>query len=309
MAGNPAGTYQDHYKDVFKDQILLASQQEGSVLDQTVMKETMDGNKTYFDKLGKVEHYNKTARGQDKSYSDITFERRFVVESMIAFDHILDKEDLIKYVSDPRNQIVTSATYEMGRDKDVVIAEAINGAVTVQANGSTSSVSLASAQKVAVSQHTYDSGSGDVELTTSKLKEAKVKITQQYGAPSGMRLFCVASSRQLMNLSTFTEVVSSDYRVNKPLEGPGVVSSLSGYLGYDFIEFEGTGVDTNADERAFVYTADAIKMGIYTPLTVSITRNTNKVAEPDQISVWEAIGATRMYEEKVVEIACNPISI
>jgi hypothetical protein len=55
-------------------------------------------------------------------------------------------------------------------------------------------------------------------------------------------------------------------------------------------------------------TEDAIKLGIFEPLKVEVTKNTNKAASPDQLAVWEAIGATRMYEEKVIGILCNPIA-
>jgi len=40
------GTYQDHYKDMFKDMLLHEAQQHGSRLEQAVMIEKMEGNKT-----------------------------------------------------------------------------------------------------------------------------------------------------------------------------------------------------------------------------------------------------------------------
>ena len=133
-------------------------------------------------------------------------------------------------------------------------------------------------------------------------------IKENYGDSGANRFIVIAPSAQIMNLTTEDQQVSGDYRAKKPLEGPGTVSGLSGFMGIDFIEFEDTGTDSNSDEKVFLLTDDAIKLGIYEPLTVEITKNTNKKASPDQLAVWEAIGATRMYEEKVVEIACDPLA-
>ena len=299
------GSYQDHYKDLFKGIIGHEAQQNGSRLEQTVMSEFMEGNKTYFDKIGKSAHYIKTTRNQDKTFSDLTFERRQVQEVLASFDHIFDREDLIKYVENPRNEVVRSAVMEIGRRKDEVIMEAIKGNAVVTTNGSTANQALT--QTVAVNDHTYDSDTGDVALTVSKLKKAKVVIRESFGMGANERLHCVGPTGQIMNLTTATETVSSDFRVNKPLEGPGVVSGLSGYLGFDFIEYEDTGVDGSADELVYVYTEDAVKMGIYIPLTVEVEKITTKTTNPDSLSVYEAIGATRMWEEKVVQIACDPI--
>lgn len=302
------GTYQDHYKDVFKDLIGHEAQQNGSRLEQTVMTEMMSGNRTYFDKLGKSTHYIKSSRGQDKNYSDQTFERRQVTPEFASFDTFLDKEDLTRYVSNPRNELVTSATMELGRRKDEVIMDAINGTAVVTTNGSTSNVALSTTHQIAVNNHTFDSGTGDVGLTVGKLKLALTILGEDYGIGANERVYCVGPFRQIMNLSTEAQTVSSDFRVKKPLEGPGVISGLSGYLGIDFIAYEDTGVDSNSDELVYVYTESAIKMGIFTPLTVEIDRALTKVGNPEQISVWEEIGATRMYEEKVVEIACDPLA-
>lgn len=300
------GTYQDHYKDMFKDVLLHEAQQDGSRLAQTVMSEMLEGNKTYFDKLGESSHYIKTSRGQAKNPNDATFERRQVQEVFAEIDHILDKEDLIKYVTNPRNELVKSFVWELGRRKDEVIMDALSGNAVVTTNGSTANQALT--LTVAVNDHSFDSGTGDVGLTTGKLKKAFALIEEGYGKGANERLICVAPARQLVNLTTESQQVSGDFRGKKPLEGPGVFSGLSGFMGIDFIGYEGTGTDGSSDELAYLYTESAVKLGIYEPLSVEIDRDVTRAGNPDVISAFEAIGATRMYEEKVVQIACDPLA-
>ena len=300
------GSYQDHHKDMFKDVLLHESQQQGSVLAQVPMVEMMEGNKTYIDKLGKQSHYVKTTRNQTKTYADLTFERRQVQEELASWDHIFDKEDLIKYVNNPKSQVVKSAVMELGRRKDEIIMDAISGNAVVTTNGSTANQALT--LTVAVNDHQFDSGSGDVGLTTSKLKLAKTKILEAYGAGLAQRLICIAPIRQIMNLTTENQQVSSDFRANKPLEGPGVVSGLSGFMGIDFIAYEETGTDSSSDEKVFLLTDDAIIQGVYHPLTVEVLKDPTRVTNPDTLSVYEAIGATRLEENAVVQVACDPLA-
>lgn len=301
------GTYQDHYKDMFKDVLLIEAQQMGSVLEQAVMIEPMEGNKTYFDKAGQVSSSVKGARNEDRTFADQTFERRQVQETFREYATLFDREDLIKHVNNPKGTFTRQAVMDLGRKKDQVIYDAIGGNAVVTTNGSTANQALT--LSVAVNDHTYDSGSGDVELTVSKLKKGISLLRSNFGLVGNERVICIGPSDQLMNLTTDDQAVSSDYRAIKPLEGPGVIPQLSGLLGIDFIAYDlEVDTDGSADEYVYLLTEDAVKMGIFEPLTVEVTKNTNKKGSPDQLAVWEAIGATRMFEEKVVGILCNPIA-
>lgn len=302
-----SGTYLDHYKDVFKDTLLMELQQRGSRLEQTVMTEGMSGNKTFFDKLGTVGVTKKSSRNQPKVNSDTTYERRQVQQEFFDFNHIIDVEDMIKFVSDPKSEIVTSAVYALGRNKDDIIYDALNGVAVVTANGSTSNTALPSASKVAVDNHVYDTGSGDVALTGGKLKQAIALLAGEHVDIGREQIFCIAPAAQLMHLSIEVAVTSNDFRNGKPLEGPGIFHQLSGYLGINFITYEDVSVDGSADELIYVYPSSAIKLGIFEGLTIDIDKAKELSGNPDRISAWESIGSTRMYEKKVIEIACDPI--
>lgn len=298
------GTYQDHYLDLFKGLVDHEAQQKISRLSIIPAVEMLSGNKTFFDKLGSNSSYNKTSRGEVKTFSNLTFERRQVQETFASFDHILDKEDLIKYVENPQNMIIESAASAMGRQKDSIIMSAIQGNAVVTTNGSTANQALT--LSVAVNDHSYDSGSGDVALTPSKLKEAIRLLQQNYGYDGSQKLFCVAPIGQIMELASSDEVINKDFRSSAVLEAPGVHKGISGYLGIDFIAYEDTGVDGNADEQVYLLTGDAIRLGVFQEMKAEILKDTTRVGNPDTISVTQALGAVRMHEEKVVEILCDP---
>ena len=300
------GARLDHYRDIYRDLVLHEAQQQGSRLAAVAMTEKMDGNKTFFDKRGKEAHYIKTSRNQAKTYSNPTYERRQVQEVLASYDEIFDKEDIIKYTSNPRSDSVQAAVWELGRRKDEVIIEAIRGNAVVTTDGSAANQALT--LSVVKDSHTFDSGSGDVGLTSSKLKLAKTLMAENYGSQPNERLICIAPERQIMNLTTENQQVSGDFRSSRPLESPGVVQGISGFMGIDFISYEDTGTDASSDERVYLLTHDAIKLGIYLPLTVEIKEDTTLTTNPDTLAVYEAMGATRMYEQKVVDILCDPLA-
>lgn len=303
-----SGSYIDHHLETFKDTLLMEFQQKGSVLRPTVNIETLKGNRHSFDKTGVESVVEKVVRNQKKSYTDPTKERRTLTFEYFTFDRALDDVDLADMVSDPRSEYVRGAVFAHGRKNDKIIADALLGSQNVETNGTAAATALPSGQKVAVNSHLYDAagGTNDIGLTEFKLNHALKIISANHAFGGSGTIYCVTNSNQLSGLKMVTQVTSGDYRSSRPLEGPGVDSSINGFLGMTFIKYEDFDLDANSDERAVVYTEDAIKMGIRKPLSVEILKDTTLVGNPDTISVTEDFGCARMYEEAVVEIACDP---
>lgn len=302
-----SGSFQDHHLEMFRDTLDHELQQKGSLLLGTVRREKVGGVKNYFDKLGKATSYEKTGRNQIKVPQTPTFERRQLDFQFIASDILVDVVDVMDMVGDPKSDYVQAMKNEIGREIDDVILTALSGSATVIANGSSSSTALPAGSKVAVSNHDYDSGSGDVALTVGKLKKALALLGEDHVDVSRETVYCVAPMAQLMNLATEAEVVSRDYRSSEALETKGAIPGLNGYLGITFIAFENTGTDSNADELAYVYPESAIKVGIRKELTVTAHEDFTRTGNPTILSAFVDLGAVRMFEEKVIQIACNPL--
>jgi len=305
------GTHLDHYLEVFKGIVAMEVQQMGSLLGGIPIVEVMAGNKTWFDKLGKVASMPKTQRLQEKVFSDITFERRLVQSAMITFDEILDVEDLIKYVDNPSNDIVRAAGMEMGRQKDVVIMNAITGNASVQTNGTVANVALT--QSIAVNSNGGGVdrtgaalGSGNTALHPGKLKQARKQLTEIYGVRPNDELVVIAPIGQLSELLNYDEVINSRYNTAMPLAGAGTYDRLSGYMNLQFVAYENTGVDGSANELVYVVTKDAIRLGVFQDMKVEFLKMPTLVGNPTSISVTQSLGAVRMDENKVISIACSP---
>jgi hypothetical protein len=302
------GTYQDFHFEMFKDNLVHELQQRGSLLTATISVEQVDGNKTWFTKYGKSSSYTKSTRGELKTYHEDTYERRLLQFQFNSSDKILDKVDIMDMVTNPKSDAVQAMVMELGRQRDEVIFAAVSGTVTKQENGATSSVALPAASKVAVNSHAFSAtaGTNDIGLTPSKLKEAIKKLGETYVDVNREPVFVVGPMNQLMKLSTSTEVTSADYRTKNVLDVPGVVGGINGFLGLTYIAYEDTDLVNTSDETVYVYPQSAIKLGVRQPLAVEILKDSSRVGNPDTIAAYEDIGATRLFEEKVIQIACDP---
>jgi hypothetical protein len=299
------GTYSDRFLTLFTDNLLMELQQEGSRLVNIFPKKTAKGQKTYIDKIGLTTSHQKTARLQRMTPDEETYERRLITfEKHYAF-YIPDDTDLLDMVQDPTSDLLRSMAFQLGRKMDDIILTALKGNAVVQTNGSTTNTALPAGQKIAVSNISYDPdlSAGDKALTPGKLLLAKKLLDQNYNNGDYV---VIAPAGQLAALMTSSRVSSADFRTVKPLESAGLDRGLDGLHGMHFIMYEETGVDSNSDELVFVCARNALQCLERNALTTKIAPMVDMVGHPQGLHSFFDMGATRMYEEAVVQISCDP---
>lgn len=299
------GTFSDRFLTLFNDNLLLELQQEGSRLINIFPREVAKGQKSYVDKLGITTSHQKTSRLQHITYDAETYERRLITFQTHFSANAPDINDLMDMVADPTSDLLRSMSYSLGRKMDELIMDAIGGSAVVQANGATTHVALPSASKIAVNSITFDLDltAGDKGLTPGKLLGAQRLLKQNYAVGD---FVCIAPAGQLANLLAHARASSGDYVTAKPLESSGFEPALAGYLGMNFIQYEDTGVDASSDELVYVVARNAVKVLERQPLTTKLATLVDIVGHPQQLHSYFDAGATRMYEESVIQIACDP---
>ena len=194
---------------------------------------------------------------------------------------------------DPTSTYARAAAAAMNRSIDDVIITAFNADASTGVSGGTST-SLPSSQKTATS----DQSDG---LTIAKLRSAKYILDNNDVDPS-LKRYLVCGPKQIQDLLAVTEVTSSDYAVVKAL-ATGTVDS---FLGFQFITSTRLNKDSSyaTDRLVFAFTEDAIKLGIGKDVSAKISERADK-SYSTQVYYAMDLGATRMEEEKVVQIPCN----
>jgi len=278
----------------YSSNVQMLSQQMGSLLRGVVDVESVVGKNAFFDQVGKTTAVLRTSRHSDTPQIDTPHSRRRVSLADYEWADLIDNADKVRLLIDPTSSYAKAAAAAMGRAMDDVVIAALGGTAYTGETGSTS-VALPAGQKP------YNGSNQTDGLTVAKLLKAKELLDLADVDPSLPR-FIIVGPKQISDLLNTTEVKSSDFNTVKAL----AQGQLDSFLGFKFIVSNRLKFDaTNTDDRlAYAFTSDAIKLAIGQDVIARIDERADK-SYSTQVYYAMSIGATRMEEEKVVEIACD----
>lgn len=273
----------------FSSNITMLSQQMGSLLREAVDVESVTGEKAFFDQVGSAVAQVRTSRHGDTPLMETPHARRMVTMSTYEYADLIDDPDKVRLLVDPTSTYARAAAMAMGRSIDDVIISAALGSASTGKAGSTST-SLPSGQKIA-----HASGG----LTQAKLVSAK-KILDQNSVDPSIQRYIIVSPEQIEDLLNITAVTSADFNTVRAL----VQGEVDTFVGFKFIVSNRLNTDSDGNRQVIAFAGDGIKLAIGKDVTGRIDERADK-SYSTQIYYCMDIGATRMEEEKVVEIACQ----
>ena len=277
-------------------------QQENSRLRETVsMDSDIRGKEKSYNQKGLSTMRKITTRNGKTIASETDDEKRWIRTE--AYDEVTHfdewDQDLLGEIALPTSETVQAHAMAAGRTMDQVVIDAASGTAYTGETGVTATSFLA-ANQVSVSL----SGSSE-GLTLGKLIAAKsiLGINEAYGQDGNKNdeLVLIVSQKQLDDLLTVTEVTNSDYAAVKALAS----GEIDNFMGFRFKRTELLTLNSSTDVRTcLAYVKSGIKLGVTTDRSVK-TVIRDDLNETLQIRTKIRLGATRMMEEKVVEIACD----
>lgn len=277
------------FVEQYRANVAMLSQQKGSRLRGAVRNETVTGNKAYFEQIGAVAARVRPSRHADTPRMDTPHDRRMVTLTDYDWADLIDNEDKVRMLIDPTSSYAMAAAWAMGRAQDdAIIAAAVGTAYTGVSGGT--STALPSGQKVV---------HGSAGLTVAKLLAAK-EILDANDVDEDIPRYCALAAGQVADLLNTTEVKSSDYNTVKAL----AQGQLNSFLGFEFIRTQRLGTDADSNRQVTCWAADGILLAVGADATAKISERDDK-NYATQVFYSQTIGATRMEEDKVVEIACT----
>tara|TARA_S200002703_G_scaffold154080_1_gene156372 strand:- start:5743 stop:6603 length:861 start_codon:yes stop_codon:yes gene_type:complete len=277
------------FVEQYSANVQMLSQQMGSKLRGAVDVESIKGKNAFFEQIGKVTAQLRTSRHGTTPQIDTPHSRRRLNTATYEWADLIDDADKIRMLIDPTSSYAKAAAAAMGRAMDSVIISAALGSSDTGVSGGTS-VALPSSQKIA---------HGSAGLTVAKLLSAK-KILDENDVDPSIKRYCVVSPEQIEDLLNLTEVKSSDFNTVKAL----AQGDINSFLGFEFITSNLLTADATPSRQVIAFAADGIKLGIGKDITAKISERDDK-SYSTQVYYCMDLGATRMEEEKIVEIACN----
>ena len=272
----------------FSANVSMLSQQMGSLLRPAVDVESVTGEKAYFDSVGSSAAVAKTTRHGDTPLVETPHSRRQVDLTTYEWADLIDDSDKVRMLIDPTSTYARAAAAAMGRAMDDSIITALEGTAKTGKEGGTSTT-LPAAQKIA---------HGSAGLTIAKLVSAK-KILDEGNVDPSIPRYIVVSPEQIEDLLNTTNVTSADYNTVKAL----VQGDIDTFVGFKFITSNRLN-DDGTSRLCFAFAQDGMKLAIGKDVTARIDERSDK-SYSTQVFYCSVFGATRMEEEKVVQIACN----
>jgi len=269
----------------------LLAQQKDCRFEGKVRMEDQHSETRYFEQVGATDVVEATSRHDDTPLIDTPHDRRQVILRTFRWADLIDNADDVRTLIDPTSTYVQSAVMAMNRKKDDLVIAAATGDAKTGKAGATS-VSLPASQKVAL---------GTTNLTIAKMLSS-LEIFMSNDVDDDEEKFMVCTGRQITSLLNTTEVKSSDYNTVKALaEG-----RINSYMGFTFIRSERLpgGSGAVADRTIFSYCKSGILLSKGDKVITRVTERADKNYSVQPFRE-EYYGATRMEEDKVVQINCK----
>ena len=275
----------------YSSNVQLLSQQKGSLLRNAVRVESQVGKNAFYDQVGSATAQKRLSRHADTPQLDTPHARRRV--SLVDYEYadLIDDQDKVRTLIDPTSPYSQATAFAMGRAIDDEIISAAFGTAYTGETGSTSTT-FPAGQVVSV-------GSPVAGLSIAKLVEAK-QLLDEANVDTTLPRYVAVAPEQLADLLNITTVTSSDYNTVKAL----VQGEIDTFLGFKFIVSTRLSSESGVNRRVIAWAEDGLLLSIGKDITAKIDERADKVYAT-QVYYAMSIGATRMEEEKVVEIKCR----
>lgn len=286
-----------HYTIQYANNIQLLLQQKGSKLRDKVMSGSHVGKQASpVDQIGSIAMQPVVSRFAPMGRVDASVDRRWVYPSDFDLPQLIDSFDKLRLLLDPSSSYVQNAVYAAGRQMDDLIIDSFFGTAKTGEAGGTSTTFPAGNQ-VAVNE----GAAANTGLTVAKLRKAKRLLMANQVDLESDPLTCVVTALQHDNLLAEAQVISMDYN-DRPVLADGKIQR---FLGIDFVHCERLDTDGSSYRRVPVFAKSGMYLGIWDDVKTDISQRKDLQSMPWQAYVTMTAGATRLEENKIVEIKCS----
>lgn len=283
--------YDTWNSNVYEAMLNTLVQERGPKLMDTVMVSYGfdQGEYKFVNQVGSVDLEEVTSRLQRTQWDEMDRYRRRISKQNFQKSLLFDTFEELDVNVDPTSKTTEQLLMGFGRKVDSVIIAAADGTAYTGKSGGTSTT-LPSGQKVLAQS---------AGLTKAKLIETlEVFNTNNVDGDYDPITF-VIGPKQLSDLLAIDEIASADYNVVKVLTSGKVAS----FMGFNFIMSNQLTTDGSDDRLCLAYAKSGIELAVAKGFTLTADRLpdwNNAVGFTAQCSM----GAARLEEEKVVQIAC-----
>jgi hypothetical protein len=285
--------------NAYRSNIEIKFQQMGSRIRPHVRTESQHAEFEFYDRIGPTDAVEVVNRHSDTPLVGTDHDRRRVALRDFDWADLIDNKDRLRMLADPTSSYTMNAIYALGRKMDDVMIQA---AYATSYAGKTGEVNITfpSTQQVAVNY--VESGvAANSNLTIGKLRKVRYLLDKAEAANEGEHdLVAVIDPSQIQALLRTTEVTNSNYNTVKAL----VAGEIDTFMGFKWVRSNRLLLDTNSYRRALFFERQGLLLASAQEIAVDVGPRRDK-RNSIQVYVCASFGATRMWEEKVIEVKCD----
>jgi hypothetical protein len=272
-------------------------QQRGSKLRGTLREVSQNSEYDYWDRIGTASVNTITTRHGDTPHNEIAHSRRR--NQVVGYDtnEYFDNQDKLRMILDPKSGYAEAQAFALGVQMDDVIIAAMLGTAYSGKEGATA-VTYDTTYRIA-NDYVETGGAATSNLTIAKLRRAMYLLESNDAIMDGEQVNIVAHPSQKQALLRTTEVTNADYNSVKAL----VHGEVNTFLGFNFIWTTRT-TSSGGYRQVLAYPRSAGLLGVSENIKVRIDELPAK-RYSFQVYSTATFGATRMWEEKVIQILCD----
>ena len=294
------------FKQQYSDAFALLYQQQESMLEGTVRKESQEAEMKFWDFIGEVDVSWDLPRHANTPQMDTPHSRRACQQHTAEWADLIDEDDKIQTLRDPQSAYIRAAVAAMNRAKDERILQALSADVLTGKTGSTTVHFYDTGESRSVAGDGTITAAGsevgattETGLTINKLGDIK-NLMDEANIPAEGRTL-VANVTNGNYLLGSTKVTSSDYQTVKAL----VRGEVGTFMGFTFKWLPSDRFATNSTDtgcyECFAYHRDAVLLTTAKDITTRITEESTKRFSV-QVYAKMRIGAVRLQGPGVVRI-------
>lgn len=308
-------TVQQHHVVQFSRNVEHLLQQKAQKLTGLVSRGTYTGKAgSPVDQIGTVGIVRNRQRHADTPHMNVPGDRRWVYPNSITASTLIDNVDVQRLLIDLRSSYTMAIANAVGRAMDDEIGQAFFNPAMTGESGLTSTA-FPGAQQVGVNVGGANSG-----MNVPKLRLAKRYMMAAGVDISTTQIWAAITSVEHDNLLGELQVTNMDYN-EKPTLVEGRVTQ---FLGINFVHMEWQATQSDGVSAAYPLSLSTLVPGGLGGTTRNIpvwveggmhfgqwgSLESRVDPRPDKnynMQIWSEgnVGATRLEEKKIVQIACN----
>jgi hypothetical protein len=298
-----ASTVSTAFTEQYSALVYMLSQQKGSKLRNLVRNETVtNARNAYFERLGLADAQEITTRHGDTPLNEIPHSRRRLTPADYNTATLLDNQDQLKMLIDPKSPYANAQAMTLGRQIDDIIIASVYADVATGQSGGTS-VSFANDSRSMNGDGTITTlGTLATPQTETVITLAKILTMMQTFNEDDVdadipKYWCV-TPQEISDMLDIEELTSSDYVTVKSL----LQGSIDSFMGFKWVWSNRLPSDTTDQtcSRTFAWAEDGLILGTAEGITSRITERDDK-NYATQVYAEMSAGAIRLEGTKVHE--------